>query len=120
MYESTIIISTFFISWSVERIYYYCFHNNTNGILNLNTPIKTTHYPMNTALSNPTDVQYYSIDNLTSNNLTSNNLTSNNLTSNNLTNNNLTNNNLTSNNLTSNNLTNNNLTSNNLTSNNLL
>ena len=64
MYESTIIISTFFISWSVERIYYYCFHNNnnTNGILNLNTP--TAHYPMNTRLSNSNDAQYYSIHSL--------------------------------------------------------
>ena len=107
MYESTIIISTFLISWSVERIYYYCFHNNnnTNGILNFNTP--TAHYPMNTRLSNSNDAQYYSIHSLSSNNLTSNNLTSNNLTSNNLTSNNLTSNNPTSNNLTSNNLTSN-------------
>ena len=44
-----VILSTFFISWTIERIYYYYYnhnnhnnrnnHNNTSAILNLNNPI---------------------------------------------------------------------------------
>lgn len=53
MYES-VILSTFFISWSFERIYYYCYHkNNNNSILNLNTP-----------LDNSNQARYYEINSL--------------------------------------------------------
>ena len=78
MYEA-IIISTFFVSWSVERIYYYCFHDDTRdkALLNLNTPIETKHYSMNSSLDNPNEARYYSINTLNSpnrhNNLNRNN-----------------------------------------------
>jgi hypothetical protein len=61
MYES-VVISTFFISWSIERIYYYCFHddNSDKALLDLNSKPKS--YPMNSHLSNRNDATYYSIE----------------------------------------------------------
>lgn len=61
MYES-IVLSTFFISWSIERIYYYCFHdiNSDKALLDLNSQPK--HYPMNSHLDNSNNANYYSID----------------------------------------------------------
>lgn len=97
MYEA-IIISTFFVSWSVERIYYYCFHDDTrdNALLNLNTPIKTKHYSMNSSLDNHNEAIYYSINTLNSpnrhNNLNRNNNPTNSVIDNNKTNNNSINN----------------------------
>ena len=42
MYNS-IILSTFFISWSIERIYYYFYHKKENdSLLNLNTPLDSS------------------------------------------------------------------------------
>lgn len=55
-----IILTTFLISWSFERIYYYFYHKkDNNSILNLNTP-----------LSNPSQARYYEINSL--NNLSNN------------------------------------------------
>ena len=47
MYQD-IILSTFFITWLGERIYYYCIHNNNdekpiNSLLNLNTPLSNSY-----------------------------------------------------------------------------
>ena len=43
-----IITTTFFISWSIERVYFYMYKNDTNsrndGLLNLNHPLKR-HIP---------------------------------------------------------------------------
>ena len=94
MYEA-IIISTFFVSWSVERIYYYCFHDDTRdkALLNLNTPIETKHYSMNSSLDNPNEARYYSINTLNSPNRHNNSNTNNNPTNSVIDNNNNTNNN---------------------------
>lgn len=88
MYEA-IIISTFFVSWSVERIYYYCFHNDKgdNALLNLNTPIETKHYSMNSSLENHNEATYYSINTLNNPNR-NNNPTNSVIDNNNNTNNN--------------------------------
>ena len=90
MYEA-IIISTFFVSWSVERIYYYCFHDDKRdkASLNLNTPIETKHYSMNSSLDNPNEAKYYSINTLNNpnNNSTNSVINNNNNTNNNSINN---------------------------------
>ena len=73
MYEA-IIITTFFSIWSVERLYY-IFYNNNNSepVLNLNTPIipysinnstsqtsaLSNISPMSRPLSNNTGAYYY-------------------------------------------------------------
>ena len=54
MYE-TIIISIFAVSWSMDRLNYYCYYYNdkSEAILNLNTPLITNpeakYYPMNSS-----------------------------------------------------------------------
>ena len=71
------------------RICYYCFHDDKgdNALLNLNTPIETKHYSMNSSLENPNEATYYSINTLNNPNR-NNNPTNSVIDNNNNTNNN--------------------------------
>lgn len=59
---NSVILSTFFISWSFERIYYYFYHKKENdSLLNLNAPLdsssQASYYEINSLnnLSNTSD-----------------------------------------------------------------